>query len=57
VEDYPESWNVYDSLGEGYAANGESKLAIEYYKKAFDMVTDDTNKNRITNILKGLETN
>jgi tetratricopeptide (TPR) repeat protein len=57
VEDYPESWNVYDSLGEGYAAKGETELAIEYYKKAYDMVTDDTNKNRITNILKKLEAN
>jgi hypothetical protein len=57
VEDYPESWNVYDSLGEGYAAKGETKLAVEYYQKALDMVTDDTNKNRITNILKGLQTN
>lgn len=57
VEDYPESWNVYDSLGEGYATKGETELAIEYYKKAYDMVLDETNKNRITNILKGLEEN
>jgi tetratricopeptide (TPR) repeat protein len=57
VEDYPESWNVYDSLGEGYAVKGEKKLAIEYYKKAFKMVKDETNKSRITNILKGLEMN
>jgi hypothetical protein len=57
VEDYPESWNVYDSLGEGYAAKGETKLAAEYYQKAYDMVTDETNKNRITNILKGLAAN
>jgi tetratricopeptide (TPR) repeat protein len=57
VEDYPESWNVYDSLAEGYAAKRETELAIEYYKKAHDMVLDETNKNRITNILKGLESN
>jgi len=55
VNDYPESWNVYDSLGEGYAAKGEKKLAKEYYTKAFEMVRDETNKTRITNILKGLE--
>jgi tetratricopeptide (TPR) repeat protein len=54
VKDYPESWNVYDSLGEGYATKGETKLAKEYYQKAYDMVTDETNKTRITNILKGL---
>jgi len=54
VEDYPESWNVYDSLGEGLAVKGETKQAIEYYQKALDMVKDDTNKKRITDILKGL---
>ena len=57
VEDYPESWNTYDSLAEGYAAKGETKLAVEYYQKAYDMVTDETNKTRITNILKGLTSN
>jgi tetratricopeptide (TPR) repeat protein len=57
VEDYPDSWNVYDSLAEGYAAKGETKLAIENYKKAYDMVMDEVNKNRITNVLKGLEAN
>jgi len=57
VENYPESWNVYDSLGEGYMIKGEKKLAKEYYQKAYDMVKDDTNKKRITNILKGLASN
>ncbi len=57
VEDYPESWNAYDSLAEGYMIKGEKKLAKEYYQKAYDMVKDETNKNRITNILKGLAAN
>ena len=57
VKDYPKSWNVYDSLGEGYATKGETDLAIEYYKKAYDMVNDETQKQRITNILKGLQAN
>ena len=34
TELYPSSWNVYDSLGEAYALNGEIKLAIENYKKS-----------------------
>jgi tetratricopeptide (TPR) repeat protein len=55
VKDHPDSWNVYDSLGEGYAAKGEKKLAKEYYTKAYEMVQDETNKTRINNILKGLE--
>lgn len=57
VDDYPESWNVYDSLGEGYAVKGEKKLAKEYYQKAYDMVNDEINKKRITDILKGLAAN
>ena len=57
VEDHPESWNTYDSLAEGYAAKGEKKLAIQYYQKAYDMVKDDANKTRITNVLKGLASN
>ena len=57
VKDYPDSWNVYDSLGEGYAAKGETTLAVENYKKAYDMVKDNTQKDRITNILKGLQAN
>jgi CubicO group peptidase (beta-lactamase class C family) len=32
VEAYPESSNVYDSLGEGYMLNGEKALAIENYE-------------------------
>jgi len=55
VKDHPDSWNVYDSLGEGYAVKGEKKLAKEYYTKAYEMVQDETNKTRINNILKGLE--
>lgn len=55
VEDHPESWNVYDSLGEGYAVKGEKKLAKEYYSKALDMVKDENQKTRITNVLTTLE--
>ena len=36
VEDYPESWNVYDSLGEAYAAKGETARARELYLEAMD---------------------
>jgi cytochrome c-type biogenesis protein CcmH/NrfG len=34
VEAYPQSANVYDSLGEAYAAHGDMQLAIESYQKA-----------------------
>jgi tetratricopeptide (TPR) repeat protein len=32
VEEFPDSFNVYDSLGEGYMMNGDTKLAIKNYK-------------------------
>ncbi len=34
---YPESWNVYDSLGEAYAAAGDKALAIENYEKSLQL--------------------
>lgn len=35
VNNYPNSANVYDSLGEGYEKNGKFKQAAENYEKAF----------------------
>jgi tetratricopeptide (TPR) repeat protein len=43
VEFYPNSWNVYDSLGEAYMANGEKELAIANYKKSLEMNPKNTN--------------
>ena len=43
VEFYPNSWNVYDSLGEAYMANGEKDLAIANYKKSLEMNPRNTN--------------
>ncbi len=57
VEKYPESWNAYDSLAEGYMNKGETDLAIEYYNKALKMVQDDTQKKRINDTLKVLASN
>jgi len=34
VKKYPDSWNVYDSLGEAYAANDQKDLAIKNYKRS-----------------------
>ncbi|MGB8952562.1 MAG: MBL fold metallo-hydrolase [Candidatus Aminicenantales bacterium] len=43
VELYPESWNVYDSLAEAYAAKGETALAIQYYQKSLEINPDNQN--------------
>jgi len=34
---YPKSWNVYDSLAEAHAANGELRLAISLYEKSLKL--------------------
>jgi len=54
VKAHPDSWNVYDSLGEAYERNGDTKLAVENYSKASKMVKDGANKKRIGEILKKL---
>jgi tetratricopeptide (TPR) repeat protein len=53
VKDHPESWNVYDSLGEAYGIKGDKKLAIEYYTKALNMAPDSQRK-RINDALAKL---
>lgn len=53
VEDHPESWNVHDSLGEAYAAKGETALAIASYEKALSLAPEQQ-KSRIEGILERL---
>jgi glyoxylase-like metal-dependent hydrolase (beta-lactamase superfamily II) len=43
VELFPEAWNVYDSLGEGYMLIGENELAIQYYEKSMQINPDNDN--------------
>lgn len=37
VELYPDSWNVYDSLGEAYMLNGDTESAIKNYEKSLEL--------------------
>jgi tetratricopeptide (TPR) repeat protein len=37
VEAYPQSANVYDSLGEAYLLRGDKEKAIENYQKSLDL--------------------
>jgi tetratricopeptide (TPR) repeat protein len=55
VKDYPDSLNVYDSLGEALAATGDKKGAIENYSKALSMSTDSAEKKRISAVLARLK--
>jgi len=43
VDEYPESSNVYDSLGEAYAAAGKKDLAITNYEKSLQLNPNNTN--------------
>ena len=40
---YPQSANVYDSLGEAYMINGDKDLAIRNYEKAVELNPQNTN--------------
>ncbi len=53
VADYPESWNVYDSLGEAYAAKGDAAHARELYQKARSMAPEAQHA-RIDGVLSNL---
>ena len=54
TRDYPESWNVWDSLGEAQANQGMTAEAIANYSKALEMAPDGQ-KARITQVLEGLK--
>jgi ketosteroid isomerase-like protein len=43
VEAYPQSANVYDSLGEAYMTNGDKELAIRNYQRAVELNPQNTN--------------
>lgn len=43
VEAYPQSANVYDSLGEAYAMSGNKELAIKNYERAVELNPQDAN--------------
>jgi glyoxylase-like metal-dependent hydrolase (beta-lactamase superfamily II) len=43
VDRYPDSWNVYDSLGEAFAAKGNTERAIELYRRSVEINPDNAN--------------
>ncbi len=52
---FPSSWNVHDSVAEGYLAQGEKKRALEFYKKSVELNPENENgKKVITQIEKEL---
>lgn len=51
VEDFPQSSNVYDSLGEAYMVSGNKEQAIKHYERSIEM---DPNNENGKNMLKKL---
>ena len=55
VREFPQSSNVYDSLGEAYMAKNDTRNAAENYGKALTLVKDEPNKKRIEQTLSRLK--
>ena len=53
VSEYPESYNVYDSLGEAYMVSGDKDLAIRYYKKSLELNPGNENAIKMVKQLEG----
>jgi tetratricopeptide (TPR) repeat protein len=43
VEDYPKSYNTWDSLAEAYMDHGDKDLAIKNYQKSLELNPNNTN--------------
>jgi len=43
VEDHPQSFNTYDSLGEAYAVAGDIELAVKNYRRSVELNPDNRN--------------
>lgn len=52
VELFPESSNVYDSLGEAFMKGGDKKNAIKNYKKSLELNPENSNAKEILKKLK-----
>ena len=53
MEEYPEVFNPYDSLGEAYMIDGQKELAIKNYAKSLELNPNNSGAivmlNKITN--------
>jgi 3-oxoadipate enol-lactonase len=54
VQAYPDSWNAYDSLGEGYMTRGDKELAIANYEKSLELNPDNAGgRQRLEELRRG----
>ena len=52
IKNYPDSWNVYDSMGDAYVRKGEKNLAIENYEKSIELNPNNDDGKEILKKLK-----
>jgi Tfp pilus assembly protein PilF len=50
-----EQWPVHVGLARGYAANGDSKQALEHARKALAQAPDDLNRQSLAAMVAALE--
>ncbi len=43
TEEFPDSWNAFDSYAEGLMRNGQKELAIKNYKHSLELNSGNTN--------------
>ncbi|MGB7061476.1 MAG: tetratricopeptide repeat protein [Candidatus Zixiibacteriota bacterium] len=43
IDEFPESWNAYDSMGEAHMMNNDKEQARKYYRKSLELNPSNTN--------------
>lgn len=53
TEDFPQSWNAWDSYAEAYMNKGDKETAIKYYQKSLDLNPGNENGKKMLEQLRG----
>jgi CubicO group peptidase (beta-lactamase class C family) len=53
TDDFPASWNAWDSYAEGFMDKGDKELAIKYYKKSLELNPQSENGKKMLDKLLG----
>jgi cytochrome c-type biogenesis protein CcmH/NrfG len=53
VRQHPDSWNAWDSLGEGYMRRGDIKSAVDHYEHSLKLNPANSNGVRMLEKLRG----
>jgi tetratricopeptide (TPR) repeat protein len=51
TEEFPNSWNAFDSYAEALAADQQKELAIKYYRKSLELNPDNSNATQQIEVL------